>query len=180
MAVYQQAFNLTSFKGLDPTFFALHLYQIIPALFFKRVQNAKMTLLHSASQIGYTTIQTGNDISRLLRDIYTSAFISNVLGEQFQVMHKLDDSLFVQALDGLNRSAHLLPDYLRSPFTRSIQTFSDRIKKGESIRSSALLVNLSAILQSPTDRASLPPSESHAIAAMLADTVPASVGLLKI
>ena len=79
----------------------------------------------------------------------------------------------IQALDGFNRSAHLLPKHLLGPFLRSVNTFSasDRIKGGDSIRLTAILVNLSAILQPPFERPSLPPQETNAHAALV-DVIP--------
>jgi len=131
-----------------------------------------MALLQSASNIGYTSLQSGSQVSRLLRDIYTYAFIFNALSDQYQVMSQLDKIYLTQAVDGLHRSAHLLPDHVRGSFARSIQVFSDRLKRGDSVRSSALLINISAILQPPIERPSLPPTEAPALAAMLADSIP--------
>ena len=67
--------------------------------------------------------------------------------------------------------AHLLPEHLRSFYTRANARFLHRIKEGACVRTSTLYVSLSAILQSSV-RASRPAHESPALAAMLADVVP--------
>ena len=67
--------------------------------------------------------------------------------------------------------AHLLPEHLRSFYTRANARFLHRIKEGACVRTSTLYVSLSAILQSSV-RASRPAHESPALAALLADVVP--------
>ncbi len=134
------------------------------------MQGAKLNIIDSAATLGYTPISTPVQVSRLLKDIYAHAYLASILNDQPTTMSKLDNAFHAQAIDGLSRSAHLQPDHIRGIFVKSLQSFSDHIKRGESVRSSALLINISALLQ-PTERP-VPPSSETAFAALLTDTIP--------
>ncbi len=85
-------------------------------------------------------------------------------------MTELDNAYLEQALTGLCRHAHLLPEHLHSPYNRAISRFSDRIKQQDGLRTSALYSSLSAILQTSVRAVRVyPVTEFPAQAALLAD-----------
>ncbi len=78
---------------MDFTSFGSHIYNIyklLAALFFSRVQHAKMAILKTAPAIGYTPVQSRNQLSQLLLSIYTHASIANELSDSFQLLIQLD------------------------------------------------------------------------------------------
>ena len=167
---------MRSFKQLewDPLLFAFHIAQTIYALFFNRAQHAKMALLRYAATIGYAPVENGHDVARILREVHIYAYVHQTLQDSFKLLYKLDDAFIIQTLDGFARSAVNLPENLRGHFLRSVTAFSDRIKRGESVRPSAILINLAAILQKPFEPPTFLPSEppDHHDTALLTNPLP--------
>jgi hypothetical protein len=172
--IHHAAWDLTPYKSLDPTLYGLHAYQLIAAFFFNRVQTGKVAILNITTTIGYSPILTGADVARLIRDIHIYAFMLHVMTDnEDSTLSKSDRGFITQAVDGLQRSAHLLPEHIRPVFTRSLHLFADRIKKKEPIRSSALLINIAALLQPSIERTPPPPPpEQLDFAAMLSESQP--------
>ena len=42
---------------------------------------------------------------------------------------------------------HLLPEHIRAVYSRYLQLYSDRLKRNENVRSSAVLINLAALFR---------------------------------
>jgi hypothetical protein len=175
LTAYHLAFDLTSINDLDPTLFAFHVSQILAVLLFNRVQIAKSDMLHNASLIGSQPLQSTRHVSQLIRDINSYAKITTITSDFNQPISRFDRALVEQVLDGLQRSAHHLPEHRRTLFTRSLQRFSDRLHAGSAVRLPALLVSFAAILQPPVvrpSRSTSPAQETLVQAALLADVVP--------
>jgi hypothetical protein len=167
-AVWNLACDVTIFPDLDPTLYAFHLFQHFEILLANRVQGHKLALLNASTNLGYTPISTADHILSLLKDIRAHAYISAIISDQ--PITKVDTLFLAQAIDGLQRSAHLQPDHIRGLFNKSLQALANRIKSGAPVRASALLLNIGALLQSQPRPA--PPPEQAAMAAFATEPIP--------
>jgi hypothetical protein len=118
LTVLQQGFDLRSLKVWIPLF---HLSQTFAVFLYNRAQNAKMDLLHYESTIGYAPVQKGQDVSCILREIYSHS-PTHTCAMPSSTPSKLCTSwtllswlkLWLASITDYH-SVHLFPEHLRSP-----------------------------------------------------------------
>jgi hypothetical protein len=86
----------------------------LAVLLFNRVQIAKSDMLHNASLLGSQPVQSTRHVSQLIRDIHSYAKITTITSDVNQPISRFDRAFVEQVLDGLQRSAHLLPEIGRA------------------------------------------------------------------
>ena len=80
-AALHLAWDVTPYlDDLNATLPAYHLYQLLCAFFFNRVQIGKVAVLKSMAMLGYGDVMHGHQLVRLIKDIYTYGFTSYVAG----------------------------------------------------------------------------------------------------
>jgi hypothetical protein len=152
-AVLHLAWDVTPYlDDLNITLPAYHLYQLLCAFFFNRAQIGKVEALKSAGLLGYGEVVHGHQLVRLIKDISLYSFIFFVLGQRPDSPLVTSDSLFItQAFDGLQRTAHQLPEHVRPIFQKTLHRLSERLQNGHSVSRSTMLISLGALLPSSTD-----------------------------
>lgn len=114
-AILSLAWDVTPYQAdLNPILPGYHLYQLLCVLFFNHVQVSKLKVLKSLTLLGYDAILTGAQLVRLIISFHV--FVLYVLSDKDIDLIKADREFVTQAVDGLQRTAHQLPEHVRAVF----------------------------------------------------------------
>jgi hypothetical protein len=164
------AWDVTPYlDDLNATLPAYHLYQLLCVFFFNRVQIGKVAVLKSMAMLGYGDVMHGHQLVRLIKDIYTYGFTSYVLADRpDSTLAQSDRAFIVQALDGLERTAaRTVPEHARAVFLKTLHRLSDRLKRGDTVSPTTMLISLAALLPPST-----PQQEPAAFVAAFSEPIP--------
>lgn len=159
---------MSAYTDLDPRLYAAHAFQMLLVSLFNRAQYSKLDFSKAIRDLPSRAPSNAAQLRQLMTDFHGLSILQNVI-DGVPPFQTGNTSLLHDTLDGLQRGANItqLPRRIQQDYYQGLQGLMSRFAQDLSVRPTAVLTRLAAILKNPpaTSSDSTPPSLTAYLAA---------------